>query len=162
MGIESTREWLTRYQQLQFEYDSWFQRLSQYKNAQFFSAFHLGDGSKYVPSAFDRMGAATIRRMDYENETAVEINAIIAEMQKIELMIKSLPNPLHRGILVQRYIIGHDGYKTKPWKFIAFQLYHDDDDAAIKRVQRLHREALESLTDITDKDGADRHFDVCI
>lgn len=158
MGIENTREWLTHYQQLEFEYDSWLQRLSQYKNAQFFPAFHMGDGSKQNPSAFDRMGTATIRRMDFENETAAEINTIIAEMKNIEMAIKALPNPLHRGVLVQRYIVGYEGYKPKPWKFIAFQLYHDDDDAAIKRVQRLHREALKSLTDIIDIDSADRHF----
>lgn len=158
MGIENTREWLTHYQQLEFEYDSWLQRLSQYKNAQFFPAFHIGDGSKKNPSSFDRMGAATIRRMDFESETSEEITAIKAEMKAIETAIKSLPNPLHRGVMIQRYIVGHEGYKPKPWKFIAFQLYHDDDDAAIKRVQRLHREALESLTDITDKDGADRQL----
>ena len=158
MGIENTREWLTHYQQLEFEYDSWLQRLSQYKNAQFFPAFHVGDGSKHVPSTFDRMGAATIRRMDFENETAEEIHAIVAEMKNIEMAIKSLPNPLYRGVLIQRYIIGHDGYKPKPWKYIAFQLYRTDDDAALKRVQRLHREALECLVDITNNDGADRHF----
>ena len=158
MEIDKIREWLSSYQQLEFEYDSWFQRLSQYKNAQFLPAFHIGDGSKKIHSSFDRVSAATIRRIEFEEQTSEEIATIKAQMEAIETAIKALPDPMHRGILLQRYVIGHDGYKLKPWKIIAFQLYHNDDDAALKRIHKLHKAALESLDGITDKNGADRHY----
>lgn len=153
MGTDRARSWLTGYQGLKFEYDTWAERLAQLENEQYIPAMRMGDESKHGPSAYDRMGAATIRRMDFESETSEEITAIKAEMKAIETAIKALPDPMHRGVLIQRYITGFDGYKLKPWRPIALQLYRQDDDAALKRVQRLHREALESLEEITDEEN---------
>lgn len=153
MGTDRARSWLTGYQGLKFEYDTWAERLAQMENEQYIPAMRMGDESKHGPSAYDRMGAATIRRMDFESETSEEITAIKAEMKAIETAIKALPDPMHRGVLIQRYITGFDGYKLKPWRPIALQLYRQDDDAALKRVQRLHREALESLEEITDEEN---------
>ena len=153
MGTDRARAWLTGYQGLKFEYDTWVERLAQLENEQYIPAMRMGDESKHGPSAYDRMGAATIRRMDFEDETSEEIAAIKAEMKAIETAIKALPDPMHRGVLIQRYITGFDGYKLKPWRPIALQLYRQDDDAALKRVQRLHREALECLEEITDEEN---------
>lgn len=145
MGIEKVREWLGGYQGLKFEYDTWAERLAQLETQQYIPAMKMGDESKHGPSSYDRMGSATARRLDFEDETAGEIAEIRAKMKAIETAIRSLPDPMHRGVLTQRYITGFDGYKLKPWKLIAMQLYRNDDDAALKRVQSLHRGALECL-----------------
>ena len=153
MGTDRVRSWLSGYQGLKFEYDTWAERLARMENDQFIHAMRMGDESKHNPSAYDRMGSATIRRLDFEEDTSAEIAEIKAEMKAIETAIKALPDPMHRGVLIQRYITGFDGYKLKPWRAIAIQLYRHDDDADLKRVQRLHREALETLEDITDEEN---------
>ena len=153
MGTDRAKSWLMCYQGLKFEYDTWKERLARLENEQYIPAMRMGDESKHSPSAYDRMGSSTIRRLDFEGETSEEIAAIKAEMKAIETAIKALPDPMHRGVLLQRYITGFDGYKLKPWRPIAMQLYRQDDDAALKRVQRLHREALESLEEITDEEN---------
>ena len=153
MGTDRAREWLSGYQGLKFEYDSWKERLARLENEQYIPAMRMGDESKHTQSAYDRMGAATIRRMEFEDETSEEIAVIKAKMKAVEAAIKALPDPMHRGVLIQRYVNGFDGYKLKPWRPIAIQLYRQDDDAALKRVQRIHREALESLEEITDEEN---------
>ena len=153
MGTDRARSWLSGYQGLKFEYDTWAERLARLENEQYIPAMRMGDESKHSPSAYDRMGSATTRRLDFENDTAEEITAIKAEMKAIETAIKALPDPMHRGVLIQRYVAGFDGYKLKPWRHIATQLYRNDEDASLKRVQRLHREALECLEEITDEEN---------
>ena len=153
MGTDRARSWLSGYQGLKFEYDTWAERLANLENEQYIPAMRMGDESKHTASAYDRMGSATIRRLDFEEDTSEEIAVIKAKMKAIETAIKALPDPMHRGVLIQRYINGFDGYKLKPWRHIAVQMYRQDDDAALKRVQRLHREALESLEEITDEEN---------
>ena len=153
MGTDRVRSWLSGYQGLKFEYDTWAERLARMENDQFIPAMRMGDESKHSASAYDRMGSATIRRLDFEDDTSEDIAEIKAKMKAIETAIKALPDPMHRGVLIQRYIVGFDGYKLKPWRYIAAQLYRKDDDADLKRVQRLHREALETLEDITDEEN---------
>ena len=153
MGTDRVRNWLSGYQGLKFEYDAWAERLARLENEQYIPAMRMGDESKHSPSAYDRMGSATIRRLDYEGETSGEVAEIVAKMKAIETAIKAMPDPMHRGILIQRYVVGFDGYKLKPWRPIAVQLYRQDDEAEIKRVQRLHREALEKLTEMTDENN---------
>lgn len=153
MGIDRVRSWLSGYQGLKFEYDTWAERLARLENEQYIPAMRMGDESKHSPSAYDRMGSATIRRLDFEDDSSEKIAEIKAKMAAIETAIKALPDPMHRGVLTQRYVVGFDGYKLKPWKNIALQLYRRDDDTDLKRVQRLHREALETLEDITDEEN---------
>jgi hypothetical protein len=153
MGTDRAKSWLMGYQGLKFEYDTWAERLARLENEQYIPAMRMGDESKHSPSAYDRMGSSTIRRMDFESDTSEEITAIKAEMKAIETAIKALPDPMHRGVLMQRYVFGGDGYKLKPWRLIALQLYRQDDEASLKRVGRLHREALESLEEITDEEN---------
>lgn len=153
MGTDRVRSWLSGYQGLKFEYDTWTERLARMENEQFIPAMRMGDESKHSPSAYDRMGSATIRRLDFEDDTSEDIAEILAKMKAIETAIKALPDPMHRGVLTQRYVVGGDGYKVKPWRAIAIKVYRNDDDAALKRVQRLHREALEILEDITDEEN---------
>lgn len=153
MGTDRVRSWLSGYQGLKFEYDTWAERLARMENEQYIPAMRMGDESKHGPSAYDRMGSATTRRLDFEAETADEVAEIKVKMKAIETAIKTLPDPMHRGVLIQRYVTGFDGYKLKPWRPIAVQLYRQDDDAALKRVQRIHREALEKLEEITDEEN---------
>ena len=153
MSADRAREWLSGYQGLKFEYDSWVERFVRLENEQYIPAMRMGDESKHGSSAYDRMGSSTIRRLDFEEDTSAEIAEIKAKMKAIETAIKALPDPMHRGVLIQRYINGFNGYKLKPWRLIAAQLYRLDDDAALKRVQRIHREALESLEEITDEEN---------
>ena len=153
MGTDRVRSWLSGYQGLKFEYDTWAERLARMENEQYIPAMRMGDESKHSPSAYDRMGSATIRRLDYEEETSEEIAEVKAKMKAIETAIKALPDPMHRGVLIQRYINGFDGSKLKPWRFIALQLYRRDDDADLKRVQRIHKEAIEKMEEITDEEN---------
>ena len=153
MSADRVREWLRSYQGLKFEYDSWAERLARLENEQYIPEMRMGDESMHTQSAYDRMGAATIRRIEFESETSNEIADIKAKIKAIETAIKALPDPMHRGVLIQRYINGYDGYKLKPWRSLAIQLYRQDDDAALKRVHKLHREALESLEEITDEEN---------
>ena len=153
MGTDRAREWLKSYQGLKFEYDTWAERLARLENEQYIPAMRMGDESKHTQSANDRMGNATIRRLEFEAETAADIAEVKAKIKAIETAIKALPDPMHRGVLIQRYVAGFDGYKLKPWRTVAIQLYRDDDEAALKRVQKLHREALESLEEITDEEN---------
>ena len=153
MGIDRVRSWLSGYQGLKFEYDTWAERLARMENEQYIPAMRMGDESKHSPSAYDRMGSATVRRLDFEDDSADKIAEIKAKMKAIETAINVLPDPMHRGVLTQRYVVGLDGYKLKPWRNIAAQLYRRDDDTDLKRVQRLHREALETLEDITDEEN---------
>ena len=158
MNTGEVKSWLSSFQRLEYEYLSLIERLENYKSAQDYPKTCLGNESKHSPSTYDRMGSATIRRLDFEEKYSEKIANLKAEMNAIEAAIKKVPDPMHRGILIQRYIIGHEGYKLKPWKNIALQLYHRDDDADLKRVQRIHRDALESLAKICIYNGADRHF----
>ena len=153
MGTDRARNWLSGYQGLKFEYDTWAERLARMENDQYIPAMRMGDESKHTQSAYDRMGSATIRRLEFEGDTEDEIAEIKAKMKAIETAIKALPDPMHRGVLIQRYVAGFDGYKLKPWRHIAVKLYRQDDDAALKRVQRIHREALEKLEEITDEEN---------
>ena len=153
MGTDRARNWLSGYQGLKFEYDTWAERLELRENAQYLPAIPDSDGSKHTPTRSDRMANATVRRIEFENETAEEIAEIKAKMTAILTAIKALPDPMHRGVLIQRYVAGFEGYNVKPWRPIAIQLYRKDDDAALKRVQRLHREALEKLEEMTDEEN---------
>lgn len=153
MGTDRVRSWLSGYQGLKFEYDTWAERLARLENDQYIPAMRMGDESKHGPSAYDRMGSATIRRLEFEENTSEDIAEIKAKMKAIETAIKALPDPMHRGVLTQRYVTGFDGYKLKPWRTIALKLYRRDDDADLKRVQRIHREAIEKLEEITDEEN---------
>ena len=153
MGTDRARSWLSGYQGLKFEYDTWAERLARMENDQFIPAMKMGDESKHTASAYDRMGSATIRRLDFEEDTSEEIDEIKAKMKAIETAIKVLPDPMHRGVLTQRYIIGGEGYRMQKWELIAMKLYHRDDEAAVKMAQQNHREALRQLEEITDEEN---------
>ena len=109
MGIDRVRRWLSGYQGLKFEYDTWAERLARMENDQYIPAMRMGDESKHSPSAYDRMGSATIRRLDFEDDSADKIAEIKAKIKAIEAAIKALPDPMHRGVLIQRWVLTEPG-----------------------------------------------------
>ena len=157
MGDVSIKERLASYQGLKFEYDTecdnWYERYVRLKNEQYIPAMREGDGSKRNPGASDRMGNATVRRIECEEQHQDEIgviDGIKAKMRAIEELINTLPDPMHRAVLKQRYIVGGEGYCLKKWADITMSMYHRDDDTAQTRVRRLHRAAIEKLEEITN------------
>lgn len=150
MGSVSIKDWLGEYQGLKFEYDTWYERWARLDNEQYIPAMREGDGSKRNPGASDRMANAVTRRMEFEEQTAEEIGSIRARMQAIETAINSLPDPMHRGILKQRYIVGDGNYRPKKWRFVAMVVRHEESEAAIKFVKRLHKEAIQKLEEMTN------------
>lgn len=150
MGSVSIKDWLGEYQGLKFEYDTWYERWARLDNEQYIPAMREGDGSKRNPGASDRMANAVTRRMEFEEQTAEEIGSIRAGMQAIEKAINSLSDPMHRGILKQRYIVGDGNYRPKKWRYVAMVVRHEESEAAIKFVQRLHNEAIQKLGEMAD------------
>lgn len=145
MGTDEIKGWLGGYQGLKLEYDTWYERWARLDNEQYIPAMREGDGSKRNPGASDRMGNATLRRMDFEEQTADEINRIKSGMKSIETAINSLQDPMHRAILKQRYITGNGRYGLKPWADIAMMLYARCDEVGLKRVRRIYNAALAEL-----------------
>lgn len=145
MGTDEIKGWLGGYQGLKLEYDTWYERWARLDNEQYIPAMREGDGSKRNPGASDRMGNATLRRMDFEEQTADEINRIKSGMKSIETAINSLRDPMHRAILKQRYITGNGRYGLKPWADIALMLYARCDEVGLKRVRRIYNAALAEL-----------------
>lgn len=153
MGSVEIKVWLESYQGLKFEYDTWYERWVMLDAEQYIPAIREGDGSKRNPGASDRMANATMRRIEFEERTADEINGIKRAMEAIETAINAMTDPMQRGVLKQRYIVGDGKYGMKPWGRIAMMLYHRDDETGLKRVWRLHNSALSSLEEIVNENG---------
>lgn len=145
MGTVDIKTWLGSYQGLQFEYDTWCERRARLTEEQYIPAMRESDGSKHSPGASDRMANATMRRIEFERRTEPQINAVRDSMAAIEAAIASLPDPMHRGILTQRYIAGNGHYGLKPWADIALLLYRRCDEVGLKRVRRIYNAALAEL-----------------
>lgn len=145
MKIDDIKKWLESYQGLMFDYDTWHEQLATLELEQYIPAMRESDGSKRSPGASDRMANATLRRIEFEQRTEPQITAIRQGMAAIESAIHALPNPMHRGILAQRYIVGNGHYGLKPWGYIALMLYHRDDEVGLKRVRHLYNAALNSM-----------------
>lgn len=138
-------EWLTRYQNLLRENDNREDRLAHLINEQYIPAAKESDGSKRNPGAYDRMGNATIRRMEYEEKTKQRAEERKREMDAIFFAVEDIPDPLEREVLRLRYIDGRKGYRLMLWRDVALKMYQDDDEAALMAVYRLHGQALQSL-----------------
>lgn len=145
MGKNPKIEWLMRYQNLLRESDNRDDRLARMVNDQYIPATKESDGSKRNPGAYDRMGSATIRRMEYEEKTKQRAAERQREMDAIFFAVEDVPDPLEREVLRLRYIDGRKGYRLMLWREVALKMYHDDDEAALQAVYRLHGRALNSL-----------------
>lgn len=146
MGFVDVKEWLRTYQGLKYDFDSWNEKHTILEHEAYdLPAMRTSDGSKGSGGASDRVCMATANLIQFEKETKDMIEEIKRKMKAIEAAISALPDPMHRGVLRQRYIVGYEGYKLKPWRIIAQALYHKDDESSYKRAQRLHTEAINSM-----------------
>ena len=66
------------------------------------------------------------------------------QMRAIENAIMALDHPIYREVLTLRYTEGNAG-RLMPWRDVAFAMYHNDADADLLRVHRLHRKAIDMV-----------------
>lgn len=62
-------------------------------------------------------------------------------MREIEAVIDGISSPMLREVLRIRYT-DTDTWKPLKWRDVAMRMYGDDDDNAMRRLLRFHREAL--------------------
>lgn len=145
MGDNPKIAWLRCYLKLQCEIDQIYEKSVRLDNARFLPAMPQSDGSKHTPGRSDRMANAQIRYDEYKKKVAPKILAYKAEMQAIEDAVDAIDDPLERVVLTLRYLDGGEGYRLMKWRDVALAIYHNDDEADITRVHRLHGAALLSL-----------------
>lgn len=80
---------------------------------------------------------------DPDSEATVEI--LRKEMDAIETAIDSIDDPKYSVVLRLRYLEGNTG-RLMPWKDVAFAMYHNDAEADLQRVHRLHSKAIQMVT----------------
>lgn len=86
-----------------------------------------GDGQA-IPRAVERIA-------DAESRLASAYGTALAERSRVKDAIDTVPDPLRRGILIRRYILG------QRWERVAADLDRD-----LRWVLRLHHRAVEDLT----------------
>ena len=67
------------------------------------------------------------------------------EMLEIEQTVNALPDPLEREVLRLRYM-DSDNVRNIPWSHIALELYGDDDQKYLDAIFRLHKSALNHVS----------------
>lgn len=63
------------------------------------------------------------------------------QLDAIEKAIYAIDAPKYSEVLILRYTEGNAG-RLMPWRDVAFAMYHNDTEADLQRVHRLHRKAL--------------------
>ena len=80
-------------------------------------------------------------RMYGEEDNNHVVNDLRKQLNAIEMAIDSIDDPKYSEVLRLRYLEGSTG-RLMPWKDVAFAMYHNDAEADLQRVHRLHRKAL--------------------
>lgn len=80
-------------------------------------------------------------RMYSDEDNQHIVNRLREQLDAIEKAIYAINDPKYSEVLILRYTEGPTGRLMK-WKDVAFAMYHNDTDADLKRVYKLHREAL--------------------
>ena len=144
MGEPMTKQRLMQYIFLKMEVENQLERIARMRNEEKFPAMRESDGSQHTSGTGDRMERAIIRRMEYEDKVADQLNAAMAEMRKIEKAVDSLSNIQEREVLRLRYIDG-SGCRHTPWADIAVAMYRDNDEPQKQAVYRIHGRALQNI-----------------
>lgn len=160
MGDNPKIVWLKRYLNLQRQVDNREETLARYENAQYLPAMPDSDGSKHTPGRSDRMANATVKYMEQKKELMPIIEAYRAKMKAIKNAIYSIDDPLEQEVLILRYIEGSSGYRVMKWRDVAMAMYHNDDEADITRVTRIHGAALLNLQ--MEDDSASEENDILL
>lgn len=66
------------------------------------------------------------------------------QLDAIHKAICSIDDPRYREVLTLRYTEGSAG-RLMPWRDVALAMYHNDAEADLLRVHRLHRKALDMV-----------------
>ena len=144
MGEPMTKQRLTNYIFLKMEVEHQEERLARLRNQEKFPAMRESDGSQHTQGTGDRMERAIIRRMEYEDEVADQLNESIAEMRKIERAVNSLANIQEREVMRLRYLDG-SGCRHMSWPEVAMAIYRDNDEKHKQAVHRIHGRALKNI-----------------
>lgn len=144
MGEPMTKQRLSQYIFLKMEVEHQEERLARMRNEEKFPTMRESDGSQHTQGTGDRMERAIIRRLEYEDEVADQLNKSIAEMRKIERAVNSLANIQEREVLRLRYLDG-SGCRHMPWPEVAMAIYRDNDEKHKQAVYRIHGRALQSI-----------------
>ena len=146
---KTTKQRLASYRALRLEVDNQLDRLARLRNEEQLPAMRESSGAKSTGGNGDRMERAILRRMEYEERVAPQIEAAKREMAAIEAAIDHVEDPLERECLRLRYISG-DSCRMMPWKDVAMAIYGDDDDKYILSIFRIHGKALQSIASRLD------------
>ena len=141
------KEYLMEYAALKQEARNNEDRILQAFNESLIPAMAPSDGSQRTPGRGDRQEKASIRYIETKDRLQPIIDANKTKMREIEDTISSLPDPMHREVLRLRYT-DTDNWEPVKWRMVASVIYHDSDDNALRRLRKVHREALASLAEI--------------
>ena len=83
-------------------------------------------------------------RLCGDAESRATAEALRKELDAIENAINAINDPQYRVVLTLRYTDGPTG-RLMRWRDVAFAMYHNDADADLLRVHRLHRKALDMV-----------------
>lgn len=150
--IDEIKERLKRYPGLRMEKNNLQARLEVLKSEETLPPMRQGDGSKRTAGTGDRQERAIIRRMEFEERNGPTIAANTQEIKAIDRAVAALNDPLERDVIKIHYI-EVDAYKPLPWREVAAAMYGTDTEADLLRVHRLHKQALQSLQKILQKEG---------
>ncbi|MBE6981738.1 MAG: hypothetical protein E7437_05385 [Ruminococcaceae bacterium] len=73
-----------------------------------------------------------------------ETDQLRKQLAAIHEAIDAIDDPKYRIVLTLRYTEGNAG-RLMPWRDVAFAMYHNDAEADLMRVHRLHRKALDMV-----------------
>lgn len=144
MGEPMTKQRLSQYIFLKMEVEHQLERIARMRNEEKFPTMRESDGSQHTQGTGDRMERAIIRRMEYEEKVADQLNEAMTEMEAIERAVDSLLNIQEREVLRLRYIDG-SGCRHMSWPEVAMAMYRDNDEKHKQAVYRIHGRALQSI-----------------
>lgn len=74
-------------------------------------------------------------------DSQATVKALRQELDAIENAIDAIDDPQYNDVLFLRYTAGPTG-RLMRWRDVAFAMYHNDTEADLTRVHRLHQKAL--------------------
>lgn len=140
-----TKKRLQSYIGLRLENENINERIARMQSAAEMPPMSSGDGSQHTGSSGDRMARAVERLIEYKSQVAPTLESNRREMLEIEQAVNALPDPLEREVLRLRYM-DSDNIRNIPWSHIALELYGDDDQKYLDAIFRLHKSALNHVS----------------
>lgn len=140
-----TKKRLQSYIGLRLENENINERIARMQSAAEMPPMSSGDGSQHTSSSGDRMARAVERLIEYKAQVSPTLESNRREMLEIERAVNALPDPLEREVLRLRYM-DSDNIRNRPWSHIALELYGDDDQKYLDALFRLHKSALNHVS----------------